>query len=75
MKYVIAVLLLWSTFGWASEKPATKVTTPTTKVYSTNKYGQTEYHKGYLKIQGNKAVEVNKYGQTQYHKPKYKIKD
>ena len=46
----------------------------TVRVYEVNKYGQTQYHKPSLKVQGDKAYQVDKYGNTQYHRGTLKLK-
>lgn len=71
MKWVFFALLCFivgSKFAHADEKPQEL------RIYQTNKYGQTQYHKGYIKVEGNKAQQVNKYGQTQHNKPSLTIK-
>jgi hypothetical protein len=63
--FAIMCFVVGSKFAHAGEE---------VRIYQVNKYGQTQYQKGYIKIKDNKAQTVNKYGQTQYQKPSLVIK-
>lgn len=66
--FAILCMIIGSKFAHAADKQET------VRIYEVNKYGQTQYHKGYIKLEGNKAQQVNKYGQTQHQKPSYAVK-
>ena len=66
MRFMLMLAVVLSFSANAAETrpaPAKEV-----RVYEVNRYGQTQYHKGYLKVSGDKVVPVNKYGQTLHHK-------